>query len=107
MKTNCFKEVNTTTTIPRLASPSTTQPLLGPLTIDPLVSTTTTLPGELKITDDVSLISPTTTLGPISSALIRDSSVIVNNKMDENTVVEVEDVSEVQISNDNVSLSIA
>ena len=106
-KTNCFKEVNTTTTIPRLASPSTTQPLLGPLTIDPLVSTTTTLPGELKITDDVSLISPTTTLGPISSALIRDSSVIVNNKMDENTVVEVEDVSEVQISNDNVSLSIA
>ena len=50
--------------------------------------------------------SPPTTLGPIEEALTQKSSVLVNNVIDEDTKVAIEDVSEVQISNDEVSLSI-
>ena len=115
-KTNCLKEATTTTTtIPVLRADSVSENLRGPLLSDELSvsTTTTTVLGELSLTDDISSLvvggqdsSPPTTLGPIEEALTQESSVLVNNEVDTSTKVSVEDVSEVQISNDEVSLSI-
>ena len=112
-QTICSK---TNTTIPVLRTPPTTQPLRGPLLSDGLsvsTTTTTTVLEEISITDDISSLivgglttSPPTTLGPIEEALTQKSSVLVNNVVDEDTRVAIEDVSAVQISNDEVSLSI-
>ena len=114
--TNCIEENTANTTIPVLRTPPTTQPLRGPLLSDGLsvsTTTTTTVLEEISITDDISSLivgglttSPPTTLGPIEEALTQKSSVLVNNVIDEDTKVAIEDVSEVQISNDEVSLSI-
>ena len=120
-KTNCIKDEITTTTTPGFISPLSTLSLRGPLVTDESsVSTTTTiaLPEELSLTDNAlddnsSLVvggqnsSPPTTLGPIEQALTKTSSVIVNNKVDQETKINVEDVSEVKISNKDVSLSIS
>ena len=115
-KTNCLKEASTTTTtIPVLSSDSMSENLRGPVLSDELSvsTTTTTILGELSLTDDDSSLivggsnsSPPTTLGPIQEALTQKSSVLVNNVIDSNTKVDIEDVSEVQISNEEVSLSI-
>ena len=106
----------TPTTIPVLRTPPTTEALRGPLLSDGLsvsTTTTTTVLEELSSTDDISSLivgglttSPPTTLGPIEDALTKKSSVIVNNVIDTDTKVAIEDVSAVQISNDEVSLSI-
>ena len=105
----------TTTTIPVLRADSISETLRGPVLSDELSvsTTTTTVLGELSLTDDISSLvvggqdsSPPTTLGPIQEALTQKSSVLVNNVVDASTKVDIEDVSEVQISNDEVSLSI-
>ena len=113
--TNCIVE-STPTTIPVLRTPPTTEALRGPLLSDGLsvsTTTTTTVLEEISSTDDISSLivgglttSPPTTLGPIEDALTKKSSVIVNNVIDTDTKVAIEDVSAVQISNDEVSLSI-
>ena len=119
--TNCIEELSTTTTIPDLRTTSTTLPLKGPITgVESSVSTTTTtiVIGELSLTDNIaddiiSIVdggnnqSPPSTLGPIQDALTKKSSVLVNNEVDESVTVAIQDVSEVTISNDEVSLSIA
>ena len=99
-----------------LRTPPTTEALRGPLLSDGLsvsTTTTTTVLEEISSTDDISSLivgglttSPPTTLGPIEDALTKKSSVIVNNVIDTETKVDIEDVSEVQISNNEVSLSI-
>jgi LPXTG-site transpeptidase (sortase) family protein len=98
-----------------LRADSISENLRGPLLSDELSvsTTTTTILGELFPTDDISSLvvggrdsSPPTTLGPIQEALTQKSSFLVNNVIDESTKVDIEDVSEVQISNDEVSLSI-
>ena len=114
-KTNCLKEATTTTTtIPVLRADSVSENLRGPVLSDELSvsTTTTTVFRELSRTDDISSLvvggqdsSPPTTLGPIQEALTQKSSVLVNNVVDASTKVDIEDVSEVQISNDEVSLS--
>ena len=105
----------TTTTIPVLRADSISENLRGPVLSDELSvsTTTTTVLREISLTDDISSLvvggqdsSPPTTLGPIQEALTQKSSVLVNNVIDSSTQVEVEDISEVQISNDEVSLSI-
>ena len=105
----------TTTTIPVLRADSVSENLRGPVLGDELSvsTTTTTVLGELSLTDNISSLvvggqdsSPPTTLGPIEEALTQESSVLINNELDTSTKVSVEDVSEVQIQNDEVSLSI-
>ncbi|MFB5598198.1 MAG: sortase, partial [Nitrosopumilaceae archaeon] len=105
----------TTTTIPVLRADSISENLRGPVLSDELSvsTTTTTVLGELSLTDDISSLvvggedsTPPTTLGPIQEALTQESSVLINNQVDVSTKVSVKNISEVQISNDEVFLSI-